>query len=55
VNWKGFGRKRSLPNFKVPSRNMPGGTEINHEEASRQSVTQLFVKNVDEVHSIPGP
>jgi hypothetical protein len=30
--WKGLGRKRSLPNFKVPSRHFTGGTEENHEK-----------------------
>jgi hypothetical protein len=32
TNWKGFGRKRSWPNFKVLSRHSPGGTEKNHEK-----------------------
>jgi hypothetical protein len=27
MKWKGFGRKRSLPNFKVSSRHSPGWTE----------------------------
>jgi hypothetical protein len=31
MNWKGFGTKRSLPNFKVLSRNAPGGTEESNE------------------------
>jgi hypothetical protein len=31
MNWKGFGRKQSWPNFKALSRNSPGGTEENHE------------------------
>jgi hypothetical protein len=31
MNWKGSGRKRSWPNFKVLSRNSPGGIEENHE------------------------
>jgi hypothetical protein len=31
MNWKGFGRKRSWPNFKVLSRHSPGRTEENHE------------------------
>jgi hypothetical protein len=30
TSWKGCGRKRSSPNFKV-SRHLPGGTEENHE------------------------
>jgi hypothetical protein len=29
-NWKGFGRKRSWPTYKVPYRHSPGGTEENH-------------------------
>jgi hypothetical protein len=32
MNWKGFGRKWSRPNFKVLSWHSPGGTEENHEE-----------------------
>jgi hypothetical protein len=32
MNWKGFGRKRSWPNFKVQSQLSSGGTEENHEE-----------------------
>jgi hypothetical protein len=35
LNWKGFGRYRSLPNYKALSRHSPGGTEENHEK--RQS------------------
>jgi hypothetical protein len=31
-NWKGFGRKRSWPNFKVLSQNLPGRTAGNHEK-----------------------
>jgi hypothetical protein len=31
MNWQGFGRKRSWPNFKVVSRHWPGETEKNHE------------------------
>jgi hypothetical protein len=31
MNWKGFGSRRSLPNFKVLSRYSPGGTEENLE------------------------
>jgi hypothetical protein len=27
MNWKGFGRKQSWPNFKVLHRNSPGATE----------------------------
>jgi hypothetical protein len=37
MNWKWFGSKRPWPNFKVLSRNSPGGTEKNNEE--RQPVT----------------
>jgi hypothetical protein len=32
VNWKGFGRKRSWPNFKILSQHLPGGTEENYEK-----------------------
>jgi hypothetical protein len=35
MNWKRFGRKRSWPNFKVLSRNSPGGTE---ETAKKTSI-----------------
>jgi hypothetical protein len=31
MNWKGYGRKRSWPNFKVLYQQLPGGTEGNHE------------------------
>jgi hypothetical protein len=31
VNWKGFGRKRLWPNFKVLYWHLPGETEENHE------------------------
>jgi hypothetical protein len=37
MNWKGCGRKRSWPNFKVLSRHLPGGTEENHENLSQDS------------------
>jgi hypothetical protein len=32
INWKGFGRKQSWPNFKVLSRHLPGGTEEDHKK-----------------------
>jgi hypothetical protein len=32
MNWTVFGRKQSLPNFKVLSQNSPGGTEENHKK-----------------------
>jgi hypothetical protein len=32
MNWKGFGRKSSWPNFKVLSWQLPGGMEENHEK-----------------------
>jgi hypothetical protein len=35
INWKGCGRKRSWPNSKALSRNLPGGTEENHEKISQ--------------------
>jgi hypothetical protein len=37
-NWKIFGRKWQTPNFKVLSRNFPGGTEENEETQSGQQV-----------------
>jgi hypothetical protein len=33
MNWKGFGRKRSWPYFKVLSRHSPGGTKENHKKS----------------------
>jgi hypothetical protein len=30
VNWKGVGRKRPWPDFKVLFQNLPGGTEESH-------------------------
>jgi hypothetical protein len=32
MNWRGFGRKRSWPEFKVLSRYSLGGTRKNHEK-----------------------
>jgi hypothetical protein len=32
MNWKGFGRKRLWPYFKVLPRHSPGGTEKTHEK-----------------------
>jgi hypothetical protein len=32
MNWKGSGRKRSWPNFKVLSQHFPADTEENHEK-----------------------
>jgi hypothetical protein len=32
MNWKGFGRKLSWPNFEVLSGYSPGGTEEIHEK-----------------------
>jgi hypothetical protein len=32
LNWTGYRRKWSLPNFKVLSRHLPGGTEDNYED-----------------------
>jgi hypothetical protein len=37
MSWKGFVRKRSWPNFKVLSRNFPGGPDENHEKLKRVS------------------
>jgi hypothetical protein len=34
MNYKGFGRKRSWPNFKELSRHSPGGTEEKIREIS---------------------
>jgi hypothetical protein len=33
INWKGFGRKRSWPNFKALSQHFSGGTEENHKKS----------------------
>jgi hypothetical protein len=38
MNWNGCGRKQSLPNFKVLSRHLAGGSEdtmISHGQDSR--------------------
>jgi hypothetical protein len=37
MNWKGFGRKWSWPNFKVLSRYSTGGTEENHETLNQDT------------------
>jgi hypothetical protein len=33
MDWKGFGRKRSWPNFNAVSWNLPEGTEENHKNS----------------------
>jgi hypothetical protein len=33
MNWKGFGRKRSWPNFKIRSRQSSGDNAENHENS----------------------
>jgi hypothetical protein len=35
--WKGIGRKRRWPNFKVLSRQSPGQTEENHGKLNQDS------------------
>jgi hypothetical protein len=37
MNWKGFDRKQSWPNFKEVSQNSPGGTEENQEKLDQDS------------------
>jgi hypothetical protein len=37
MNWQGFGRKRSLPNFKVLSQDSSGRTEESHESVGWDS------------------
>jgi hypothetical protein len=37
MNWKGFGKNRSWPNFKVLSRHSPGETEENTKTLSQDS------------------
>jgi hypothetical protein len=37
INWKGFGGKRSWPNFKVLSWHFPRGTEENQEKPQSDS------------------
>jgi hypothetical protein len=32
MNWKGLGKKRPWPHFKVLNPHFPGGNEENHEE-----------------------
>jgi hypothetical protein len=48
MNWKGFGRKRSLLNFRVLSQPLPVGTEENHKDVSYDS--QSLGRNLN-----PGP
>jgi hypothetical protein len=42
MNWKGYGRKRSWPNFKVLF-HLPGGTEENHENPVRIAGVQVQI------------
>jgi len=37
INWKGFGRKRSWPNFKVLSWHSPGETEQTMKKINQDS------------------
>jgi hypothetical protein len=37
MNWNGFSRKRSWPNFKVLSRHLPGGTDETHRNLNQDS------------------
>jgi hypothetical protein len=37
INCKGCERKRSWPNYKVRSRNLPIGTEENHEDLNQDN------------------
>jgi hypothetical protein len=37
MNLKGFGRKRSWPNFEALSQLSPGGTEDNNEKSVRMA------------------
>jgi hypothetical protein len=37
MNWEGFERKRSWPNLKVLSQNLPGEPEENHKKLSQES------------------
>jgi hypothetical protein len=48
MDLKGFGSKRSWPNFKVPSRHSRGGTDENHEKPqSGYSVTGAEIRSRD--------
>jgi hypothetical protein len=38
MNWKGFGRKRSLSNLKVLSRHLLGRTEESHKNLSQDTL-----------------
>jgi hypothetical protein len=46
MNWNGFGRKRSLPNFKILSRHSPGWTEENHKNLNQDSRVSLIFEMV---------
>jgi hypothetical protein len=53
MNWKGFGRKPSWPNFKALFRHLPVGTEDNHEYISSvKSVTKKARKEFVEVQIV---
>jgi hypothetical protein len=45
MNWKGFGRKRSWPDFKVPYRQEAEETETNHRN---RLILQILQYSEDE-------
>jgi hypothetical protein len=47
MNWKGFGRKRTWPNFKVVSRHSLGGTEENHEKLNQHPIAMAKNRTSD--------
>jgi hypothetical protein len=52
MNWKGFGRKWSWPNFKVLSQHLPGGSEGKHGKPhSGYSVAGDSCVKISEVHA----
>jgi hypothetical protein len=47
MNWEGFGRKWSWPNFKVLSWHLPGGTEETMKTSVRIVSLQVEILNWD--------
>jgi hypothetical protein len=53
MNWKGFGRKQSWPNFKVLSQSLHGGTDENHEktQSGQLSLELIFDPETSRIQS----
>jgi hypothetical protein len=47
MNWKGFGRKWSQPNFKVLSQHLPEGVEGEKSQDSRSPGQDLKVEPLE--------